>query len=429
MVIAWRRVAHSNQILAGVMQEDAYRAWLATLPIVNKTTGNQISRIHRLEIAFGDLDIAFDADGMATVIAALQYSSKEGAAKKPLPPGIVSKGDYYRTMSTLRHAAGKYRSFRIWQAGNQPVMAVPETFAPLAQPKSAAGRSVPPTGYWIFQANPTRWDADAWTSSGERSLLYYVTPHDRDLIQLGDLGVIRRTAHRGTPAAIVALVEVVEATRQQPEPDPKFFIDPVLGAKPEYRVRLERLATFDEPVIAKDLPADESFDLLRKGLQWATTPFPAAGFAHLAQHAEFTPLDLTTIRGSRSHAGLKALQAMAASLPPKRRMVVSRRIERGPIGDKVKVARKHRCQVCEALGRDAVAFVKSSGEPYAEAHHVILVNTLQAGVLEASNVMVLCPNHHRQAHYGVFEVLAADGAGWTLLVDGKTLTIPQTAIW
>lgn len=108
--------------------------------------------------------------------------------------------------------------------------------------------------------------------------------------------MIRRTAHRGTPAAIVALVEVVEATRQQPEPDPKFFIDPVLGAKPEYRVRLERLATFDEPVIAKDLPADRSFDLLRKGLQWASTPFPAAGFAHLAQHAEFTPLDLAAIR-------------------------------------------------------------------------------------------------------------------------------------
>jgi len=32
-------------------------------------------------------------------------------------------------------------------------------------------------------------------------------------------------------------------------------------AKPEYRVRLERIATFDGPVIAKELPADESFDL------------------------------------------------------------------------------------------------------------------------------------------------------------------------
>jgi hypothetical protein len=411
------------------MQEDAYKTWLGTLPIVDKTTGNQTSRIHRLELAFGDLDIAFDADEMAAVIAALQYSTKDAAAKKLLPPGIVSKGDYYRTMSTLRHAAGKYRSFRMWQAANQPTMAVPETFAPLARPKSAAGRSVPPTGYWIFQANPTRWDADAWASSGERSLLYYVTPHDRDLIQLGDLGVVRRTAHQGTPAAIVALVEVVEATKQQPEPDPKFFIDPVLGAKPEYRVRLERLATFDAPIIAKDLPSNDTFDLLRKGLQWATTPFPAAGFIHLAQLAEFTPLDLAAIRGSRSHTGLKALHAMAASLPPKRRAVVSRRIERGPIGDKVKAARKYRCQICEALGRDAVAFVKSSGEPYAEAHHVILVSTLQAGVLEATNVMVLCPNHHRQAHYGVFEVLAADRAGWTIMVDGGTLTIPQTAIW
>ncbi|HEX8402085.1 MAG TPA: EVE domain-containing protein [Allosphingosinicella sp.] len=411
------------------MQEDAYRAWLGTLPIVDKTTGNQTSRVHRLEAAFGDLDSAFDLDAMAAVIAALQYSRADAKANKPLPVGIVSDGDYYRTMATLRHAAVKYRTFRLAQAASQPAVIFPESFAPLASPKTAEGRSIKPTGFWIFQANTKRWDADAWAASQEPSLLYYVSKQDRDLFQIGDLGVIRRTARSGTPAAIVALVEVVEATALQGEPDPKFFVDPVLGAKPDYRVRVERLATFDQPVVAKTLPEEDVFTLLRHGLQWATTPLPAAAFAHLAKLTDFTPLDLAAIRGARSQAGLKELQSMAQALPPKRRAIISHRIERGPVGDKVKAARQHRCQVCEALGREPVAFVKIGGVPYAEAHHVVLVSTMEPGVLDAANVMVLCPNHHRQAHYGVFEIVEAAAAGWTVKVDGETLFIAQTSIW
>lgn len=53
-------------------------------------------------------------------------------------------------MSTLRHAAGKYRSFRIWQAENQPVMAVPETFAPLAQLEICCGPIGPTDGILDF---------------------------------------------------------------------------------------------------------------------------------------------------------------------------------------------------------------------------------------------------------------------------------------
>lgn len=411
------------------MQEDAYRAWLGTLPIVDKTAGNQTSRVNRLEAAFGDLDSAFDLDGMAAVIAALQYSRANAKANKPLPAGIVSDAEYYRTMATLRHAAVKYRTFRLAQAANQPAVIIPESFAPLTSPKPAEGRSIKPTGFWIVQANTKRWDADAWAASQESSLLYYVSKQDRDLFQIGDLGVIRRTARSGAPAAIVALVEVVEATALQGEPDPKFFVDPVLGAKPECRVRVERLATFDEPVIAKTLPEDDVFALLRHGLQWATTPLPAAAFAHLAKFADFTPLDLTAIRGLRSQAGLASLQAMVPALPPKRRAIISHRIERGPVGDKVKAARQHCCQVCEALGREPIAFVKIGGVPYAEAHHVILVSTMQAGVLDATNVMVLCPNHHRQAHYGAFVIVEATGAGWTIKIDGETLFIAQTPIW
>jgi hypothetical protein len=415
--------------MAGTMQEYAYKAWLGTLPIKDKTSGNQLSRMRRLEAAFGDLDSAFEADGLASVLAALQYGPKDQSAGKPLPSGIISTGKFLKTMATLRHAARKYRTFRLQQSAGQPAVKIPTNFEPLLQPKQAATRNLKPTGFWIFQANPSRWDANAWAASGEASLLYYVSVDDRDLIQTGDLGVIRRTVHRNAPAALLALVEVVEATKLQPEPDPKFFVDPKLGAKSEYRVRLERLTTFDVPMVVASLPEDDAFDVLRKGLQRTTTPLPTTAFAYLAEHAQITPLDLATLRGSRSQPGLRALQAMAAMLPPKSRTVVSRRIERGPIGDKVKAARNHRCQICGALGQDPVAFIKSGGGPYAEAHHVILVSTMLAGVLDATNVMVLCPNHHRQAHYGVFEVLSADAVGWIIKLDDIQLTIRQTKIW
>jgi hypothetical protein len=360
------------------MQEDAYRAWLEAQPITTKTTANQMSWIHRLEAAFGDLDAAFNADSLETILKALDYSRNDAKAGKPLPLGIVSQGDLYETMATLRHAANKYRMFRLSQAAESTAL-LAQDFAPQASPKSAPTRLIPPTGYWIFQANPDRWEVDKWAASGERSLLYYVSRDDRDLIQAGDLGVIRRTARGATPAGVLALVEVVEATALRPEPDPKFFVDPVLGAKADYRVRLERLLTFDPSILALQLPDEGPFKLMRRGLQRTTTPLSPAAFAHIAALGEFTPLDLAVLRGVRTPALFTHLQQSASALSPKRRAVISHRIERGPVGDMVKATRHHRCQICEALDLTPVAFIKKDGTPYAEAHHVILVSTMQAG--------------------------------------------------
>ena len=65
----------------------------------------------------------------------------------------------------------------------------------------------------------------------------------------------------------------------------------------------------------------------------------------------------------------------------------------------------------------------------AEAHRVILVSTMQAGVLDSTSVTVLCANHHCQAHYGKFEVVVANDAGWTIQLDGNSLFVEQTVIW
>ncbi|MCR2835299.1 hypothetical protein [Parerythrobacter lacustris] len=64
---------------------------------------------------------------------------------------------------------------------------------------------------------------------------------------------------------------------------------------------------------------------------------------------------------------------------PEVREKVSKQIERGSIGQKLKKLNGYRCQLCEVLGHDPISFVKANGEPYVEAHHVTPVSELQLG--------------------------------------------------
>jgi predicted restriction endonuclease len=95
-----------------------------------------------------------------------------------------------------------------------------------------------------------------------------------------------------------------------------------------------------------------------------------------------------------------ALEARFALAVPEVRQSVSRRIERGPIGDEVKKARGFKCQICEALGQTPYCFRKPDDTWYVEAHHVRFVSSAQIGVLSACNIVAVCPNHHRQLHFG-----------------------------
>ncbi len=53
-----------------------------------------------------------------------------------------------------------------------------------------------------------------------------------------------------------------------------------------------------------------------------------------------------------------------------------------------------RCEYCSELG-----FLTSSGRHYVEAHHIIALS--DEGSDTPGNVIGLCSNHHREAHYGV----------------------------
>lgn len=54
---------------------------------------------------------------------------------------------------------------------------------------------------------------------------------------------------------------------------------------------------------------------------------------------------------------------------------------------------KGRCQLCGSPG-----FHLPDGRAFLETHHVIPL--AESGADSASNVVALCPNHHREAHYG-----------------------------
>lgn len=51
------------------------------------------------------------------------------------------------------------------------------------------------------------------------------------------------------------------------------------------------------------------------------------------------------------------------------------------------------CEYCGELG-----FRKANGDRYVEAHHIIAL--AESGPDTMSNVIALCANHHREAHYG-----------------------------
>ena len=109
------------------------------------------------------------------------------------------------------------------------------------------------------------------------------------------------------------------------------------------------------------------------------------------------PTPPLAIAGPQQRAIIWSTVSSAAPVVKER---ISKYIERGPAGDLVKAANGYRCQICEALGLPALGFPKADGTPFVEAHHVIPVSTLEKDVLGPANVIVVCPNHHRQLHLG-----------------------------
>lgn len=299
---------------------------------------------------------------------------------------------------------------------------------PLLDPVTVPAKThFKPTGYWLFLVNPTRWDAEEWRATGERHLLYLVSKDDRAKMQPGDLGLLRINRQSGAPATFIAAVEILTAPALLREPDTRFFRNPDDGA-PALRTRLSVVAATDLTVSAADFPNTPAFRYVHDAVPRTTIPIVRDAFLPIAWALGLTGADLKEQRAGRTITGVHRLEVAAAAANPIRKERISKVIERGPIGQAVKAALKGRCQICVALGLPGAAFIKRNGDAYAEAHHVIPVSTLQAGALSHLNIMVLCPNHHRQAHYGDFTIKSDHSDHWLVDVDRQRLQIDKTRL-
>ncbi|WP_323030740.1 HNH endonuclease signature motif containing protein [Brachymonas denitrificans] len=83
--------------------------------------------------------------------------------------------------------------------------------------------------------------------------------------------------------------------------------------------------------------------------------------------------------------------------PPKNISALAKIYERDRVLTRlIKLIRGNKCQIC------GFSFKTKSSEDYSECHH--LEHLANGGLDVSKNMLVLCPNHHRQAHFGNFEI-------------------------
>jgi predicted HNH restriction endonuclease len=296
-----------------------------------------------------------------------------------------------------------------------------------------------PAPYWVFVCNPKKWAIDRFLDRNIEHDTWGVRPSDRDRFAPGQLGIVRvgvdrRTVEErgGNPpleAGIYALCEVESAAFSGTGANDEFWNDDA-GREPGWpTVRLRYLRTYlSRPLSIARLRAEQpdASGLLLDGFQAASFPISAEDFhavvALLGDDVE--EVVASTPETASSPAALAALQQKYVNASPEVKERVSKYIERGSVGSLVKKALGFRCQVCEVLGQKPLGFVKKNGEHYAEAHHVMPVSELQVGSLTASNIMVVCANHHRQMHYGGVDVEVRETV-FEFTIDGTPVQIER----
>ena len=102
------------------MQEIEFIRYLKDVcNLAERTVGSRISNCRRLERYEGDLDVHFQADGMASLMRNLTYSTEDENRNRTARHHIPIDGNVRDGTATLKRAAGLYQQFR-QGAGNRP---------------------------------------------------------------------------------------------------------------------------------------------------------------------------------------------------------------------------------------------------------------------------------------------------------------------
>jgi predicted RNA-binding protein with PUA-like domain len=240
----------------------------------------------------------------------------------------------------------------------------------------APAAALPEAPYWVFVCNPKRWAIDRFLERGIERDTWGVRKHDRHRFAPGQLaivrvGVDRRSAkqRKGKPplaSGIYALCEIESeafpstgAADEYWSPNEK----PQFG-KPTVRIRYLRSYP-TAPLTIERLRAEypKLSKLLLNGFQGSSFPISADDFHAvmelLGEDAETLPdIASTAIDVGKT---LTELEKKYRTASPEVKEGISRRLERGPIGELVKKANSYKCQLCMALGQNPIGFAKKKG--------------------------------------------------------------------
>lgn len=295
--------------------------------------------------------------------------------------------------------------------------------------------------YWAFVCNPKRWAIDRFLARGIEHDSWGVRSSDRDRFAPGQLGLVRvgvdrrtRAERGGQPplaAGIYALCEVEsEAFESTGEVD-EFWADGEAQPRGRPTVKIRYLKSFAErPLTIEQLREEQPnlSHLLLNGFQDSSFPISAADFRSILAMLLVDPENLPDpAEPTILPDGLTGQETKYLYASPEVKERVSKVVERGPTGALAKQATGFKCQLCEALGLPPIGFVKRGGEPYVEAHHVMPVHQRQVGSLALSNIMTLCANHHRQAHYGEVEI-SIEQTTFDILIDDQFIQVPRLGL-
>ncbi|WP_270406029.1 HNH endonuclease [Paenibacillus timonensis] len=110
--------------------------------------------------------------------------------------------------------------------------------------------------------------------------------------------------------------------------------------------------------------------------------------------------------------------------PQKRDRVVSAHIDRGKsVTDALKKILGHNCQICGIDG-----FEKKNSDRYIEAHHLTQLSLNQIESLCSENVILVCPNCHRELHYGKTIIIEDKGTQIYIKLGNKESLINKNSI-
>jgi predicted HNH restriction endonuclease len=358
--------------------------------------------------------------------------------------GVYMKMMNFRRFDPEYTASGKVGLTRgnkleevVWDEFSKNLSGLAAEVASISASLPASGQQIAP--YWVFVCNPKKWSIDTFLNKNIEHDTWGIRPSDRHHFSPGQLGIVRVGVDRRTveerdgkpplEPGIYAICEVESDVFEGTGANDEFWKTDA-ARKPGWpTVRIRYLRTYLHRPLTIDRMRAETptiSPLLLDGFQAASFPISADDF-----HAVVDLLgeDIQGIVSKSDEAlaspgTLAALQKRYLNASPEVKERVSKYIERGSVGSYVKKQVGYKCQVCSVLGRDPFGFKKKNGEFYVEAHHVMPVSELQIGSLAASNIMVVCANHHRQMHYGGINVQIGDAA-FEFLIDEQPIKIPR----